>query len=84
MNKTTQASRATRNISNSKFNDDIPQWSEESNSEEEYIGMRKDRIKRDVENTNKEVKGQSIEEEDITIPKCIRKSHVENVNEETK
>ena len=30
------------------------------------------------------MKGKCIEEEEIKITKCIRKSHVETVNEETK
>ena len=44
--------------------------------------MCKGRIKSNVENTNKEVKVKSSEEEEIKIPKCSRKSHVKNVNEE--
>ena len=34
-----------------------------------------------VDNTNEEVKGKHIEEEEIKIPKCSRKSHVETVND---
>ena len=45
--------------------------------------MRKGTKKRDVENTNKEVKVKNSEEEEINIPKCIRNIHVETVNEET-
>ena len=39
--------------------------------------MRKGRRKINVDNTNEEVKGKSSEEEEIKIPKCNRKSHVE-------
>ena len=46
--------------------------------------MHKRRIKINVENTKKYVKGKSSEEEDIKIPKCIRKIHIETVKEETK
>ena len=46
--------------------------------------MRKGRRNINVVNTNEEVKGNISEEEEIKIPKCSRKSHVENVNEETK
>ena len=46
--------------------------------------MRKGRRKSNSENTQEEVKGKSSEEEEIKIPKCIRKSCVETVNEETK
>ena len=53
-------------------------------SQEEDIGMRKDRRKLDIENTNKEVKGKNSEEEEIKIPKCSRNINVETVNEETK
>ena len=45
--------------------------------------MCKGQRKRDVNNTNKEVKGKNSEEEEIKIPKCIRNIHVETVNEET-
>ena len=43
--------------------------------------MREGGKKINVENTNKEVKGKSSEEEEIKIHKCSRKSHVETVNE---
>ena len=42
--------------------------------------MRKDRIKINVENTNEEVKYKISEEEDIKIPKCSIKIHVETWN----
>ena len=60
---------------------DTSRWSEASSTEEEYIGMRKGRRKNNVDNKNKEVKGKVSEEEEIKIPKCIRKSHVETVND---
>ena len=44
--------------------------------------MRKGGRKINVDNTNKEVKGKSGEEEYIKIPKCIRKIHVETINED--
>ena len=50
---------------------------EASSSEEEDIGMRKGRRKSDFENTNEELNGKSIEEEDIKSPKCGRKGNVE-------
>ena len=46
--------------------------------------MCKGRRKSDFENTNKELNGSSIEEEDIKSPKCGRKGNVETKNEETK
>ena len=46
--------------------------------------MRKGRRKSDFENTNEELNGSSIEEEDIKSPKCGKKGDVENLNEETK
>ena len=46
--------------------------------------MHKGRRKSDFENTNEELNGKSIEEEDIKSPKCGRKGNVEIVNEETK
>ena len=55
----------------------IPQWSEASSNEEEYIGMRKGRRKINVENTNKAVKGKNSEEEEIQITKCSRKITLE-------
>ena len=58
--------------------------SEASSSEEEDIGMRKDRRKSDFENTNEELNGKIIEEEEIKSLKCGRKVNVETVNEETK
>ena len=42
------------------------------------------RRKINVENTSKEVKGKSSEEEDIKIPKYSIKNHDETANEETK
>ena len=36
------------------------------------------------ENTNKELNGSSIEEEEIKSPNCVRKGNVEIENEETK
>ena len=42
--------------------------------------MRKGRRKINVVNTNEEVKGKISEEEEIKIPKCSRKSHVETIN----
>ena len=65
MNKTTRTSRATSNTNNLNYNADTQQWSEAISSEEEYIGMRKGGRKSNVENTNKEVKGESSEEEEI-------------------
>ena len=65
VNKTTQTSLETINTSNSNFNYNIPQWSEEISSEEEDIGMRKCRRKSHVEIINEEVKGSSSEVEDI-------------------
>ena len=44
--------------------------------------MRKVRRKSNVDNTNEETQGKSSEEEEVKIPKCNRKSHVETVNEE--
>ena len=84
VNTTTQTSRATSNTYNSNFNADTPLWSESISSEEEGIGMRKDRRKINVENTKEEVKGKMSEEEEIKIPEGSRKIHVEAVNEETK
>ena len=84
MNKTTRISQATSNTNNSNFNADTPLWSEASSGEEEDIGMRKDRRKSNVVNTNEEVGGKISEEEDIKIPKCSIKGYVETVNEETK
>ena len=46
--------------------------------------MCKGRRNSNVENTNEEVKGKSSEEEEIKIPKCNRKIHVETVNEAMK
>ena len=43
--------------------------------------MCKGIIKINAENRNKEAKGKISEEEEIKIPKCSRKSHVETVNE---
>ena len=43
--------------------------------------MRKGRRKSNVDNTNEEVKGKISEEEEIKIPKCSRKIHVETVDE---
>ena len=76
MNKTTRASRATSNTSNSNFNANIPQWSEARSSEDEEIGMRKCMKKRNVEIINDEVKGISSEVEDIKIRKCRRNIHI--------
>ena len=59
----------------------MPQWSEVSSSEEEYIGMRKCRGKSNIEISNEEVKGSSSEIEDIKICKCSRKIHVDIINE---
>ena len=44
--------------------------------------MCKGRQKSNVDNTNEEVKGKICEEEEIKMPKCIRKSHVGTLNEE--
>ena len=65
VNKITRTSRATSDTYNSNFNADTPLWSESSSGEEDYIGMLKGRIRSNVENTSKEVKGGSIEEEEI-------------------
>ena len=46
--------------------------------------MRKCRRKINVGNKNEEVKVKRSEEEEIKIPKCNRKSHVETLNEEKK
>ena len=46
--------------------------------------MHKGRIKGNDENKNEGVKGKSIKEGEIKIPKCSRESHVETVNEEMK
>ena len=45
--------------------------------------MCKGKRKRDVEIRNKELKGKDSEEEEIKIPKCIRRSQFETVNKET-
>ena len=37
-----------------------------------------------TENTKEEVKGKNSEEENIKIPKCIRKNHVETVYKKIK
>ena len=42
--------------------------------------MRKGRRKRYFQNTNKELNGKIIEEEEIKSPKCGRKGNVETVN----
>ena len=46
--------------------------------------MSKGRRKSNEENTSKEVKGKSSEDEEIKIHKCSRKSHVETISEEMK
>ena len=60
---------------------DITKCIEASSIEEEAI---KCVIKRHVETVNEEIKGSSIEEEDIEIRKCRRRSRVEIMNEEVK
>ena len=80
MNKTTQTSRATSNTPYSKFNANIPQWSEASMSEEEYIGMCNCRKQVNAEIKNEKLQGKNSEAEDIRILKCSRKSHVDIIN----
>ena len=58
--------------------------SEASSSEEEDIGMINGMRKNNFENTNKELNGKRIEQEEIKSPKCGRKGNIETVNEETK
>ena len=63
MNKITRTSQAISNTYNSNFNADIKQWSEAVSIEEEGIGIRKCRIKINVEVANGEVKVSSGEVE---------------------
>ena len=65
MNETTRKIRATSNTSNSRFNANIPQWSEASSSEAEDIGMHKCSRKSNVDITNEELKEISSESEEI-------------------
>ena len=60
---------------------DTPQWIEAKSIEEEDI---KCSIKSHVETVNEEIKGSSIEEEEIEIRKCRRRSRVEIMNKEMK
>ena len=82
MNGNPQTSRSTGYTFNSNFNANIPQWSYAIIIEEEDIGMRKCKRKRNVDITNEEVKGSISELEEIKIRKCSRKSHVDIINEE--
>ena len=50
-------------------------------SEEEKIKWPKCNIKGHVETVNEETKESSIEEEDIEIRNCRRRSRVDNMNE---
>ena len=58
--------------------------SEAISSEEEDVGMSKNRRKGYFVNKKEESNGKNIEEEEIKSPKCGGKGDVENVNEETK
>ena len=84
MNETNQTSRARRYTYKSNLNAKTGSCSEASSSEDEDIGMRKGRRKSDFDNTNGELNGKNIEEEQIKSPKCGNRGNVETVNEETK
>ena len=77
VNNKTRTSQATSNTSISKFNDNIPQWSESSSSEEENIGISKRRRESNVEMIHEVVKGSSSDVEEIKIRKCRREIHVD-------
>ena len=81
MNKTNQTSRARSYTYKSNLNAKTGSCSEASSSEGGDIRMRKGREKSDSENTNKELIGKSIEEEEIKSSKCGRKGNVETTNE---
>ena len=65
MNKTNQTSRARCYTYKSNFNIKTGSCSEASSSEQEDIGIRKGMTKSYLGNTNKELNGSSIEEEEI-------------------
>ena len=81
MNETNQKSRARSYTHKSNLNAKTGSCSEASSSEEKDIGMHKGRRKSDFENTNEELIGKSIEEEEIKSSKCGRKGNVETTNE---
>ena len=76
VNRKTQTRRSTSNTSSSKFNAIIPQWSEASSNEEEYIWMRK--WKKEI---NVEIINDGGKEKETKIRKCSRKVHVDIINE---
>ena len=84
MDEKNQTSQAISYSYKSNLNAKTGSCSEASSSEGKDNGMRKGREKSDFENTNEELNGKSIEEEQIKSPKFVKKGDVENVNEETK
>ena len=69
VNETNQTSLVRNYTYKSNLNAKTGSFSGASSSEEEDIGMRKGREKSDFENTNEELNGKSIEEEEIKSPR---------------
>ena len=80
MNKTNQTSRARSYTYKSNLNAKTGSCIEASSNEEEDNGMPKGQRKSDFDDTNKELNGSSIEEEEIKSINCGRKGKVETKN----
>ena len=53
-------------------------------TEEEHVGIRDSRRKGNFEYSNEESNGNSSDEEENQLPKCVRKCDAENLNEKKK
>ena len=73
MDETNQTSRARSYSYKSNLNAKTGSCIESSSSEEEDVGMRKNRRKSDFDNTNEESNGKTIEEEEIKLPRYGKK-----------